>query len=82
MKKIILIILLITVFTTSAYAVNVFDRILYKKVLLDANKMYVLVNRITGEVKYILLHTGKWALLTGVLKNQVQSMYNVQSTSK
>jgi hypothetical protein len=78
MKKIVVALLLISLITTSAYAVNVIDRILYKKVFLVANKMYVLVTRIAGEVKYIRLNNGQWALLTGVWKNQIQAMYNAQ----
>jgi hypothetical protein len=78
MKKVVIVLLLISLITTSAYAVNVFDKILYKKVVLVANKMTVLVNRITGEVKYIRLNNGQWAVLTGVWKNQMQAMYNAQ----
>jgi len=83
MRKIIIALLLISIFTTSAYAVNIFDRVLYKKVVLLANKMTVLVNRITGEVKYLLLNNGHWIHLTaGVLKNQCQSMYNAQTAPR
>jgi hypothetical protein len=81
-KKIVIALLLVALMTTSAYALNILDWVLYKKVLLDANKMYILANRITGEAKYILLHNGRWALLAGVLKNQIQAMYDVQRTSK
>jgi hypothetical protein len=82
MRKIVIILLLISLFATCAYAFNVIDWVLYKKVLLDANKMYVLVNRITGEVKYLLLNNGQLVLLAGVMKNQMQAMYNVQAGVK
>ena len=76
-RSFIISLVLILAISTSCYAVNIFDRVLYKKVILCANHMYVLVNRITGEVKYIL-QNGRWVLLTGVLKNQCQSMYQAQ----
>ncbi|KPK98662.1 MAG: hypothetical protein AMJ95_03335 [Omnitrophica WOR_2 bacterium SM23_72] len=82
MKKIVIALLLVALMTTSAYALNIIDWILYKKVLLDANKMYILANRITGEVKFILLHNGQWVPLEGVWKNQIQAMYDFQRTSK
>jgi hypothetical protein len=81
-QKIVIALLLISLITTSAYAVNVFDRILYKKVFLLANKMYVLVTQIAGEVKFIRLNNGQWVRLTGVWKCQIQSIYNAQVASK
>ncbi|MFH0827243.1 MAG: hypothetical protein V1923_05125 [Candidatus Omnitrophota bacterium] len=82
MKKIVIALLLIALLTTPAYALNIIDWVLYKKVLLNPNKMYILANRITGEVKFILLHNGKWVPLEGVWKNQIQAMYDIQRTSK
>lgn len=83
MRKIIIALLLVSLITTSAYAVSIFDRIVDKEVVLVANKMSVLVNRITGEVKFLLLNNGQWMLLTpGVLKNQCQAMYNAQTYGK
>ena len=82
MKKIVIALLLISMITTSAYAVNIFDRALYKKVLLACIHRFVLVNRVTGEVKYIMGTDGKWALVPKALQYQYKSMYKVQSASK
>jgi hypothetical protein len=82
MRKIVIVLLLILIITTSAYAVNIFDRALYKKVVLVCIHRFVLVNRITGEVKYIMGTDGKWALVHKALKEQYQSMYNTQTASK
>jgi hypothetical protein len=82
MKKIVIALLLITMIATPSYAVNILDTILCKKVVLRADGSQILVNRITGEVKYILEANGKWAPLTaGVVKNQCQAMYNAQITN-
>ena len=80
MKKLVIILSLILINTTSSYAVNIFDKLLYKEVVLVVNHMPVLVNRLTGEVKYIRLNNGRWVPLTGGLKNKCQSMYNAQAS--
>jgi hypothetical protein len=80
MKKIAIALLLVVMITTSAYAVNVVDTILCKKVFLNYNHTYILVNRVTGEVKYLLMGNGQWVPLMGVLKNQYQAMYNAQAS--
>jgi hypothetical protein len=82
MRKIIIVLLLILLITTSAYAVNIFDRALYKKVLLACIHNYILVTRLTGEVKYVMGNNGKWALIPPAWKQQYQSMYNAQTGSK
>ena len=82
MKKIVIALLLISMITTSAYAVNIFDRALYKKVVLAYIHRPVLVNRVTGKVKYTMGTNGKWVLIPAALKNQYQSMYNTQIASK
>ena len=81
MKKIAVILVLILTITTSAYALNPIDAILCKKVVLRVTGSTILVNRFTEEVKYILLQNGQWQLLTGVLKNQCQVIYNVQASA-
>jgi hypothetical protein len=80
MKKIAIVLLIVLLISTSAYAVSLGDTIICKKVVLHLVNRTVLVNRITGEVKYILTTTGVWLLLQGPLKNQYQSMYNAQIT--
>ncbi len=79
MKKVAIVFLIILLISTSAYAVSLTDTIICKKVVLHLVNRTVLVNRITGEVKYILTTTGTWLLLQGPLKNQYQSMYNAQT---
>ncbi|HTZ10950.1 MAG TPA: hypothetical protein VMD04_01025 [Candidatus Margulisiibacteriota bacterium] len=78
MKKVSILLLLVLFITTSAYAVSIFDTILCEKVVLHLINRVVLVNRITGEVKYTLTQKGTWVLLTGPVKAQYQSMYNAQ----
>jgi len=82
MRKIVIALLLISIITTSAYAVNIFDRALYKKVLLLAIHRFVLVNRVTGEVKYIMGFNRKWALVPKALQVQYRSMYIAQTAPK
>jgi hypothetical protein len=82
MKKFTIALVLILLITTTSYAVSVVDTIMCKKVVLHLVNTAILVNRITGEVKYILTKKGTWVLLIGPLKNQYQSMYNAQTASK
>ena len=84
MKKIIILLLLASMIAaaTPCYAVNVFDKILYKEVVLRATSMHILVNRLTGEVKFLLLNSGKWILLKGALKHQCQAIYNAQKNAQ
>ncbi len=64
---------------TPAYALNPIDSILGKKVFLNAIHRTVLVNRLTGEVKYLLSSDKKkWILLTGGAKGQFQGYYDAQ----
>jgi hypothetical protein len=81
MKKIIIVLLLILLITTSAYAVNIFNRMFYAKVVLVCIHRYVLVNRFTDEVEYIMRTDGAWGLIEKALRNQYQSMYNVQTAA-
>lgn len=63
--------------------VSVIDKILCKKIILPGgDNRPVLVNRITGEVKYIFVHNKKWILLTGEWKKQCQARYDALTTSK
>jgi hypothetical protein len=59
-------------------AQSLFDKIVYKNVLLMAVQRHVLVNRVTEEVKYILLENGRSVLLKGPAKLQFQAMYDLQ----
>ncbi len=79
MKKAVIALLLILTITTSSYALNIFDAMVCKKVFFFFIHKIVLVNRLTGQVKYKLLGKEKWVLLSGVEKYQYQSMYNAQA---
>jgi hypothetical protein len=67
--------LLVLTITASSYAENFLE---YKRVVLCAIHMTALVNRFTGEVKYILQNDGHLKLLKGTQKHQCQSMYDAQ----
>ncbi|MDD5166624.1 MAG: hypothetical protein PHQ57_04480 [Candidatus Omnitrophica bacterium] len=79
MRNFIIALLLVSIIITPCYAVNVIDTMLCKKVVLRAIGRTILVNRITGEVKYVLQQDGEWVVLKGSLKHQCQAVYNVQS---
>ena len=78
-KQLIATLLFVSLFTTSAYAVNIFDRALFKKVLLTATRRYALVNRVTGQVQYVMDSHKKWIVVPKALKTQYQSMYEAQT---
>ena len=82
MKKSAIFLALILMVSTPSFAVNLLDQVIYKEVVLTSNRSTVLVNRITGQVKYLRFNNGKWITLTGGLKNKYQSMYEVQTSSK
>jgi hypothetical protein len=79
MKKLVFVLTLIIIITPPSYAANIFDHLINKEVVLVANHTTVLVNRLTGEVKYIRLNNGRWMLLKGGLKKKCQNMYDVQT---
>lgn len=84
MKKTVIVLLLISMIALIAapcYAENIFDKLFYKNVLLHANNMHVLVNRMTEEVKYIVLNNGRRLLLKGPAKLQFQAIYDLQRKS-
>lgn len=82
MRKIAVVLLLTMLFTSPSYAVNPVDTVVCKKVVLRANNRTILVNRLTGEVKYILNRNGVWVFLKGEHKNECQAMYNAQKNLK
>ena len=82
MKKFIATLALVLMVTTYCYAVNPVDTVLCKKVFLRAVNAKVLVNRVTGEVKYILVNNRRWQLLRGATKNNLQLIYNQQVRRK
>lgn len=82
MKKLAIILILIFSLVKPAYAVNVVDTMVCKKVVLRANGRTVLVNRLSGEVKYMKQRTRKWVELRGASKKAMQRMYDVQVATK
>jgi hypothetical protein len=82
LKKIAVVFLLVFAMAGSSYALNVFDSMMGKRVFLNAIHRTVLVNRVTGEVKYFLASDNKkWILLTGPTKSQFQGYYDAQVAS-
>lgn len=81
-KKVITVALLLFVVVSSAYAYSLFDQIVYKRFFLKAANTTVLVNRVTGEVKYVLRYNGKMIELVGPSKKQFQAMYDLQVQSE
>ncbi|MDD5505999.1 MAG: hypothetical protein PHR73_04510 [Candidatus Omnitrophica bacterium] len=73
-----IVLVLILIVASPVYAANIFDQLINKQVILDANHVTILVNRITGKVKYIKLNNGRWEVLKGGLKNKCQAMYDNQ----
>jgi len=49
MKKFIVLLLLLSIIATPAYALNILERLIYKEVRVDGEK--VLVNKATGKVE-------------------------------
>ena len=70
--------LLLSVITTPCYALNMLDKIIYKQDVVRSNNRPVMVNRLTGEIKYLRQDNGNWIELTGSWKDQYQCMYNSQ----
>ena len=78
MKKITILLFLFLTIGTPSYAIDMLDKVICKEDVLQSNKRPILVNRFTGEVKYIYKDNGEWLLLTGQWKDQYQKMYNWQ----
>lgn len=53
MRKIVIALLLVGMSSTSSYALNIIDRIIYREVYLKSYNQRLLVGRLTGEVEYI-----------------------------
>ena len=78
MKKTVIVLLLVLAIATPSYAVNIVDTMLCKPVALRYNNRTILVNRLTGEVKYVMTN-GNYVPLAGIFKNQCQALYNAQN---
>ena len=83
MKKIIVLLLLLSIIATPSYALNIFDRIMYKEVQLGREK--VLVNQFTGKVERRLID-GKYEPISseqgfgGIISDK--EMYQAQYDEK
>ena len=82
MKKIIVFLLLLSVIATPSYALNFFEKMKYKEVRLDGEK--VLVNRLTGRVEkrsagkgYIPISTEKGFGGIPSEQDMYQARYNI-----
>ena len=83
MKRFFLALLFVIALTTPSLAVNIVVTLTCKRAVLHAaNDRTVLVNRITGEVKYALQNTGKWVVVKGERKRKYQALYDAQVNPK
>ena len=83
-KRIIIFLILFLIVTTSCYAINIFEILAYKKDVIKAYNSKVLVNPLTGEVKYLWHETalsgtnGHWEPVTGTSQALFQAAYDQQ----
>lgn len=78
MKKTIAVLLLLLMSPAPSYALNMLEKFIYKKDVVRSNNTQVLVNRLTGEIKYICRDDGQQVPLEGQWKEQYQKMYDTQ----
>ncbi len=81
MRKIIIVLSFIFAVATPSYAVSMLDNMVCKPVLLRYSNRTILVNRITGEAKYVMTN-GKYIPLKGGFKKKCQEMYDAQKKLK
>ena len=85
MKKIIIILFMLLTVSKPSYAINLLEKIAYKRDVIKTCNAKVLVNPITGEVKYLWCTTvpartnGHWEPISGTSKLQFQAMYDQQN---
>ena len=76
--------LLLSLIAGPSYAINIFEILAYKKDVIKAYNAKVLVNPLTGEIKYMWYGTvpagtdGHWEPVTGTSKAQFQAAYDQQ----
>lgn len=87
-KRSVFILSLFLLAATSCHAINIFEILAYKKDVIRAYNTKVLVNPLTGEVKYIWYATvvsgtdGHWEPVTGTSKALFQAAYDQQRNAK
>ena len=82
MKKIITIILLLSLAAAPCYAINFLEKMIYREDVIKFYNSKVLVVPITGEIKYIWCGNpsdGYWMPVSGRVKQQYQALYDRQN---
>lgn len=80
MRRAVITLLLVFSLAAPAYAVSIYDTIMCKKVILKCGRRKVLVDRLTGEVKYGMQgDNSPWVKVDGAWKRQLQAMYDAES---
>ena len=85
MKKIIAILLLLSVIASPSYAINILEKIAYQKDTIKSYKATILVNPLTKEIKYIWcrrVKKGYWMPVSGRMQQQYQAVYDRERASK
>jgi hypothetical protein len=78
LKKTVVILILSLAVAVNACALNPVDAMTCKKVFLRVNQRTILVQRLTGKVRYLLLSDGQWKPLKGQDKRVYQMLYDAQ----
>ena len=81
-KKILSVLILFLIFAAPSHALNTLEKFIYKRDIMRSNGTVVLVNRLTGEVKYICRDNGQEVPLEEQWKEQYQKMYDAQNGVK
>ena len=81
MRKIGIILLLALAIATPSYAISFIDKMVCKPVVLRYGTKTLLVDRFSGEVKYVL-RNGQYIPLEGAYKDQAQAMYDIERNRK
>jgi hypothetical protein len=82
LKKSAIVLVLLLAMAANAYAVNVVDAMTCKKVVLRVTQRTILVQRLTGKVRYLLISNGEWMPLRGREKKAYQMLYDAQSSAR
>ena len=79
MRKIIVLLLLLSVVATPSYALSIWEKIKYKEVqLTGASNNRVLIDRSTNEVAYVRMFK-KWEVPDALQKSSLQRSYDLMS---
>lgn len=78
LRKNLLALIISLAIAADACALNPVDAMTCKKVLLRVNQRTILVQHLTGKVRYLLLSTGEWMPLKGRDRRVYQMFYDAQ----